>query len=603
MINIPHVPPPVIFIVGAMLVPLLKGKVKSTYLLMLPVLSFINLINIPEGKYGLVNFLNYDLVLGNIDRLSLVFGYIFHIIAFLALLYGIHLRNKPEYIAGLVYTGAVLGVVFAGDLITLFCFWELMTLAAAFLLWARRTNRAVASGFRYMLFHFFGGVMLLTGIILYIHETGSNEVGYIGLNTLGSYFIFIGVGVNCAWPMLHTWLVDAYPKASIMGTIFMSAFTTKTAVYVLARTFPGTEALIWIGVAMAAFPIFYAVLENDLRMVLSYSIINQVGFMMVGIGIGTKLAINGVAAHAFAHIIYKGLLLMSMGAVLQQTGKMKATNLGGLYKSMPLTCIFCIIGAASISAFPLFSGFISKSMVMSAAADGHMTFVWLVLLFASAGVFHHSGIKIPFFAFFSHDSGIRVKEPPFNMLLAMGIAAFLCIFIGVCPKYLYSILPYSVEYVPYTWPHVTAQMQLLIFSALAFTLLILSGYYPSEMRAINLDVDWFYRKGARGFVWLIDNPMFAFTTNIKTYFFEKIPNLLIWFSKNPATALNITANVMILPFFSTHKRKEKKEMIEKMKAVHLRISTEIKPIGYTIIFICVFFVLFLSTYYVANKDW
>jgi len=295
-------------------------------------------------------------------------------------------------------------------------------------------------------------------------------------------------------------LTDAYPEATITGTIFLSAFTTKCAVYALARAFPGTEALIWIGAIMTGFPIFYAVIENDLRRVLAYSLINQVGFMVCGIGIGTHLAINGAVAHAFNDILFKALLFMSMGAIMYRTGKINGTDLGGLYRTMPLTCIFCMVGAASISAFPLFSGFVSKSMVMDAAAGGHMSGVWFILLFASAGVFHHAGIKIPYFAFFSHDSGMRPKEAPLNMLLAMGIAAFLCIFIGSFPGPLYSLLPYpEVNYVPYTAPHVLGQTQLLFFSALAFTLLLLSGIYPAEMRCVNVDADWFYRKGARLF--------------------------------------------------------------------------------------------------------
>jgi multicomponent Na+:H+ antiporter subunit D len=312
---------------------------------------------------------------------------------------------------------------------------------------------------------------------------------------MGSYLILIGIALNAAIPPLHPWLQDAYPEATVTGAVFMSALTTKSAVYVMARTFPGTELLIWMGAFMTAFPIFYAVLENDIRRVLSYSLINQVGFMMTGIGIGTQLAINGAVSHAFAHILYKALLFMAAGSVLHMTGKIRCTDLGGLYKTMPLTSLFCMIGAASISAFPLFSGFISKSMIISAAAHEKLTIIWLILQFASAGVFVY--IKVPFFTFFGKDSGIRTKEPPLNMLLAMGIAAFLCIAIALSPGPLYKILPYPVHYVPYTAAHVIGKLQLLMFGALAFCLLILSGFYPAEMRAINLDTDWFYRKGGR----------------------------------------------------------------------------------------------------------
>ncbi|MBW2195526.1 MAG: Na(+)/H(+) antiporter subunit D [Deltaproteobacteria bacterium] len=498
------VPPAVIFIIGGLLVPLIKGKWKSAFMLLIPVVGFINLINIPQGTHWVVNFLDFEIVFGKVDRLSQIFGYIFHIISFIAIIYALHLKDDVQHVAGFVYAGSALGVVFAGDLLSFFVFWEMLTVASIFLIWARRTKAALGAGFRYLLVHAAGGLCLLAGIVLHVHQTGSIEFGYIGLNGLATYFIFIGFGLNCAWPVLHPWLTDAYPEATITGTIFLSAFTTKCAVYALARAFPGTEALIWIGALMTGFPIFFAVIENDLRRVLAYSLINQVGFMVVGIGIGTHLAINGAVCHAFNDILFKALLFMSMGAVMYRTGKINGTALGGLYRTMPLTCIFCMVGAASISAFPLFSGFVSKSMVMDAAGAGHLKIVWFILLFASAGVFHHAGIKIPFFAFFGHDSGMRPKEAPLNMLIAMGIAALLCVFIGSFPGPLYSLLPYPVDYAPYTMPHVVGQTQILFFSALAFTLLLLAGIYPPEMRCINVDADWFYRKGGRLFCYVTD---------------------------------------------------------------------------------------------------
>ncbi|MCP4719215.1 MAG: Na(+)/H(+) antiporter subunit D [Desulfobacteraceae bacterium] len=511
--------PALIFILGGLFIPFFRGKAKSVYMLLIPVVGFLNLINIPLGEYHLLAFGDFNLVLLNIDRLNLVFGYIFHIIAFITVIYILNFKNDVEYVAGFFYSGAALGTVFAGDLLTFFIFWEMLTVGSVMLIWARKTKSAQAAGMRYLLVHAFGGLVLLAGLVFHFTETGSLEMSQITLGSLSSYLMFFGIGINCAWPLLHPWLTDAYPEATIGGTVFLSAFTTKTAVYALARLYPGTELLIWIGVGMAAFPIFYAVIENDLRRVLAYSLINQVGFMVVGIGIGTELAINGACAHAFNDVLFKGLLFMSMGAVMYRTGKINATDLGGLYKSMPWTCLFCCVGAASISAFPLFSGFVSKSMVMSAAASGShiagqggLVFVWLVLLFASAGVFHHAGIKIPFFAFFGHDAGHRVKEAPMNMLIAMGIAAFLCIFIGTYPKPLYDILPFPVDYHPYTISHVLTQTQLLFFSALAFALLLMGGIYPAEQRAINVDSDWFYRKSARGLYAMLDdllNPLNA----------------------------------------------------------------------------------------------
>jgi len=327
-----------------------------------------------------------------------------------------------------------------------------------------------------------------------VSRTGSLYFDFIGIGFLDGWLILFAFGIKAAFPLLHTWLTDAYPESTATGTVFLSAFTTKTAIYMLARAYPGTEILIYIGATMACFPIFYAVIQNDLRRVLSYSLINQLGFMVCGIGIGTALAVNGAVSHAFVHIIYKSLLFMSMGAVLHMTGKIQATDLGGLYKTMPKTAVLCIIGAASISAFPLFSGFVAKSMIMAAALHEGHDGIWLILLLASAGVLKHAGIQIPYFAFFAHDSGIRTTEPPKNMLLAMSIAAFFCLAIGIYPTMLYDLLPFTVEFDPYDMSHVLAQTQLLFFAMLAFVWLNLRGLYPPEIRAVNIDAEWIYRR-------------------------------------------------------------------------------------------------------------
>ena len=539
------VPPVIIFVVGALLLPFIPGRFKSAWLLLIPVIGFLNLMVLGEGTHFRIDFLDYHLVLGRVDKLSLLFAYVFHLISFIAILYALHVKDKLQQMAGLLYAGSALGAIFSGDLFSFFIFWEMLTVSSIFLIWARRTEAALGAGYRYLLVHAAGGLCLLAGIVIHVNQTGSIQFDYLGLNGPGSYFIFLGFGLNCAWPLFHPWLTDSYPEATITGTIFLSAFTTKVAVYALARGFPGTEALIWIGAVMTGFPIFYAVIENDLRRVLAYSLVNQVGFMVCGIGIGTALAINGAVCHAFNDILFKGLLFMSMGAVMYRTGKINGTDLGGLYRTMPLTCIFCMVGAASISAFPLFSGFVSKSMVMDAAASGHMRIVWFILLFASAGVFHHAGIKIPYFAFFSHDSGLRPKEAPIHMLLAMGIAAFLCIFIGTYPAPLYALLPYPVDYVPYTAPHVVGQTQLLFFSALAFTLLLRAGIYPAEIRCINLDADWFYRKGGKVFSLIFDRFLNGLNRFCDRVFVKGIVGALCTVSKDIAARLSLIVMVSI----------------------------------------------------------
>ena len=448
------------------------------------------------GQHLTVALLGFEMMLYRADHLSLPFAIVFHIAAALNVFYGWHEKRATDHVAGLAYAGAAIAALHAGDLITLFIWWEATAITSVFLILASGTQRARHAAMRYLIIQVASGVLLLAGAAMLFSETGSLAFAAMTLGSTASWLIFIAFGIKAAFPLLNGWLQDAYPEATVVGTVVLSAFTTKLAIYALARGFAGTELLIVIGCLMTAFPVFFAVIENDMRRVLAYSLNNQLGFMVVAIGIGTDLAINGAVAHAFAHIIYKGLLFMSMGAVLYRVGTVKASELGGLYKSMPLTMVFCIIGAMSISAFPLFSGFAAKSLIMSALGYKGLIAAYLVLLAASAGVLHHSGIKIPYFAFFGHDGGHKVKEAPFGMLVAMAGASALCIGIGSFPNIFYQILPYSIDYNPYDASHVLGQMELLIFSILAFTFLMRFGFYPPELKSTVLNTDWLYRRVA-----------------------------------------------------------------------------------------------------------
>ena len=491
-----NVNPGIYLILGGLISIILPAKISQKFNVAIPLLLVFYLWNTEPGHHFGILFLGHNLELFRVDSFSHIFGIIFLIAMALGNLYSIGaIPSKIEKASSMVYAGSATAAVFAGDLITLFIFFEVAVLASVCLIWARGTKRYFTAGFRYLMVQIGAGVILLSGILIHISASGTIAFNQIGVDAPGGLLIFIAFGIKCAFPFFHNWLQDAYPEGTVSGTVILSSFTTKLAIYALARSYAGTDILIWIGALMAAFPIFYAVIENDLRRVLAYSLNNQLGFMVVGIGIGTEMALNGTVSHAFCHILYKSLLFMCMGAVLLRTGTANGSDLGGLFKTMPWTTGFCIVGAASISGFPLFSGFISKSMILTSVSDAGYWEVWLILLFASAGVFHHSGIKIPYFAFFAHDRGLRPKEAPIPMLFAMGITASLCFLIGIYPDFLYAMLPYPVDYVPYTTSHVINQLQLLMFSALAFAVLMVFKIYPPELRSTNIDFDWIYRKG------------------------------------------------------------------------------------------------------------
>jgi len=495
--TIEQLPPGLILIAGGLALPFISRRWRSVLVLGLPLVTLWLVWQIPNGTSLATPFLGYELQIVKADKLARLFATVFCIMAFAGGMFAFRQAKPFELSAAFFYAGSALGVVFAGDLITVFVFWELMALGSTLVIWSVGNERARKAGTRYILMHLFGGVLLMAGIIDYAAATNSISIGagafheFPGTDRPGTWLILAGFLINAGAVPLSAWLPDAYPETSPSGMVFLSAFTTKTAVFVLLRSYQGFDILIWIGLAMVFYGIIYALLENDMRRILAYSIINQVGFMVTGIGIGTEMALNGAASHAFTHIIYKALLLMSAGSVLHMTGKRKCTDLGGLYQSMPITAACGIIGALAISSFPLTSGFVSKSMVSQSAIDQHLAIVWFLLAAASAGVFLHAGIKFPWFVFFQKDSGLRPSDPPWNMRLAMIFLAFLCIFIGVWPEPFYDLLPFQVAYKPYTGAHVLEMTQLLLFSGLAFFILL-----PLMKRTltISLDADWFWRR-------------------------------------------------------------------------------------------------------------
>ncbi len=499
--------PATMFIIGALLLPLAKKfKVQKVWLVLVPLVAFIQIQYLPES-FGKVDWLGFELHFGRVDKLTMVFLHVFTLMALIGSIFGLHVKESGQHVAAWLYVAGSLGTTLAGDYLTVFIFWELMAFASVFLIWYRKRKRSIEAGYRYLLVHTFGGLVLLGGIFLRYQNVGDLTFELISVDhaTLADYLIMIGFMLNAAVPPIHAWLPDAYPEATVTGAVFMCAFTTKTAVYVLARGFAGFETLAIMGAIMTLYGVAYAVIENDARRILAYHIVSQVGYMVCAVGIGTEMAINGASAHAYAHILYKALLFMGIGSVLEMTGRSKLSELGGLYKYMPYTMIFTVIGGIAISGFPLTSGFISKSMIIAAAGNNHQLVILSMLLLAAVGTFLSVGIKLPYFVFFGpKDSGLTPDEAPWNMQVAMGMAAFMCIFLGFYPDYLYDMLPYAVSYHPYTSYHLTETFHLLGFTGLGFYIMV---KYLKPHDVSNLDLDWFYRRGADWFMWVARKPI------------------------------------------------------------------------------------------------
>ncbi len=522
------IPPALFFLLGAWFIPLLKGKVKQGYLLLIPVVAGIDLFSLDSGTQWVFSFLDYSLVFARVDRLSMIVGVIFVLIGFLALLFAIQVKENGQHMAAFLYIGSSLGVVFAGDFFSLFIFWEIMALASVFLIWYRKKKESLNAGFRYILMHAFGGSCLLIGILLHYSTHGTLTVGPLG-NDPASLFILAGFGLNTAFLPLHTWLPDAYPEGTETGSVFLSVYTTKTGVYVLARCFPGAEGVALMGGAMAVYGVTFALLQNDVRRLLSYHIVSQVGYMVAGVGIGTALGINGGIGHVFNHILYKALLFMCMGAVILRTGKRKLTELGGLAGKMPITTWCCVVAALSISGAPGFNGFVSKGMVISAAVEQHDYVLEWMLLLASVGTFL-SFVKLCYFTFFAKNESMNTQEVPLPMQLAMILTAFLCLFIGIYPQSLYGLLPFlPVDYHAYAPFHILGVVQLFLLAGMVF---FLARKHFAPHPGIALDFDYFYRKGGRILLWFCSNILNAGRLGWQERF-RQVVKAAVQFSRDP----------------------------------------------------------------------
>lgn len=505
--------PSLLLIAGALLLPFVRGPLRKPYLFLVPLLALCAVVvnATLSGTFGVTDFLDWQLVFGRVDKLSTVFALIMGLMAVIGTLYGLHIDRAAEHMAAWFYAAGSLGVIYSGDYVSLFLFWEMMAFASVFLVWFRRGPNSLAVGYRYLLIHTIGGIILLAGILLRYQAVGNITFDLMDIAhpELYTWLIMIGFGLNAAMVPLHSWLPEAYSEASFNGAVFLCAFTTKTAVYTLARACAGMDVLVVLGVIMALYGVIYAVMENDIRKLLAWSIVSQVGYMVAGIGIGTDMAINGAVAHAVVHILYKSLLFMGTGSVLYMTGKTKFTELGGLHAKMPLTFFFTLIGCLSISAAPFFAAYASKSMIISAGFEQHLNWAAWLLMFGATGTFMYNGLKLPYFLFFGENKCSKATwdqagDPSWNMLIAMTLGATLCILVGTAPGFLYALLPHAVAYTPHTLYHLMETLQLLGFAALAFFLL---KRYVEPVDRICLDIDWLYRQAGCGFLWLIKHPL------------------------------------------------------------------------------------------------
>lgn len=457
-----------------------------------PALAFLITVTTPIGTVIRYSFLQFtDLVGMQVTQENYMFLFIFSLTGLVAGIYSAHNDSRLDPFAAMGYTGSALGVTLAGDWITMILFWEFMAVTSLMLIWDNRTTRSTKAGFRYLVMHMFGGNCLLFGIVWKVFH-GSILIGNINqAPDPGFWFILIGVLVNAGAFPFHAWVPDAYPEATLSGTIYLGSFTTKVAVLCLLRIFAGNKILLIAGIVMIFYGALFAMMENDMRRLLSYHIISQVGYMVADAGLGGEIGINAGTALAYSNIIYKSLLFMCAGAIIHATGIRKINQLGGLAKKMPFVCICFFIAALSITGVPPLAGFTCKSLSILAAEELGGELVVLLMMTGSIATALSIPFKMGYFIFFGKDRNLSVGKIPANMKIAMAISAGMCIFTGMFPQLTYRLLPYALDYRPYTLHHILEYVQLVGAALIAF-LLFLKIMEPYSM--LTLDTDWFVRK-------------------------------------------------------------------------------------------------------------
>ncbi len=583
-------PPAFLFLIGLLLVPILRGAARKFWTVLLGAAGLLMVVLIGSGSPDLVvAFIpGIETILLTTDPMRQLAGIIFATAGFLVIIYAAY-RDLPriETIGILASVAATLGIVYAGDLITIFIFWELLALASLTIIWASKDRESSGAGYRYLLFHIFGGACLLGGIVYTIVTTGTAAIGAVG-DGMGFLLLFIGIGVNAAFIPLHTWAPDAYPRASVVGSVALCIFTTKAAVFLLAAIGGWGTAVAYMGGAMALYGAVYALMQDDIRRLLSYSIISQGGYMVAAIGVGTVAGVDAGLAHLVNDILFKSLLFMAAGAVILRTGTGRLSELGGLSRTMPKTTLCAVIGGLALAGLPGLNGAVSKGMVIG-AAEAVPYLAPLLIISAIITVIYV--VRLLYLGFFRPATGTKEgrlpEDAPTPMMIAMGATALLCIAIGLNPTLLTSLLPGMTTAHPFAPSHLIESA--LIFAGAGVLLLILAPLRRS-WRGFERDIDSLYIRAGRSVAWIAKNPLVHGADLIGTCL-QRIVSTLRIIAANPPVACQIGLRSIALPgvriFSNPSKTRAYEERLSLMKNQYPDEQISIWGGGYGIIFISI----------------
>ena len=466
------VPPWTAYLLAAAVVLWAPRRVGTAVAVALTALTVPWLFVVPAGSSLPVAALGFEQVLFRVDALARPVAALFGFVAAINVLYGYGTDADARQTAySLLYMGAGVAAVVAGDWLTLLVSWELLAVTATVLVW-HHGGDAVRPAFRYAVYHLIGGAFLVAGIAL--HYTATGTFVYDGGLTAGlpTALAVVGVGVNLGFVGLHAWLPETYPRPHVAASVVLVGFTTKVAVYALARiALDGSLTVAWLGAVMVGFGVTQAILQTDMRRLLSYHIVSQVGYMVVAVGIGTSAGLTGAFAHLTANVLYKGLLFMVAGAIVVRTGEGSLKKLGGLAREMPVTFGTFLVAALAISGVPGFSGFVSKGLVTKAVESAGAELLWWVLIVGSVGT-------VLSFAKFGYYAFVRRPPEPVDaapasraQLAAMVVIAVPSVLFGIFPEaFLGAFAGSPGEFEPYATSELAKALAVTVAGVVAFAL-------------------------------------------------------------------------------------------------------------------------------------
>ncbi|MBW2708247.1 MAG: Na+/H+ antiporter subunit D [Deltaproteobacteria bacterium] len=499
------------FVLLGLILPFLRGGGWRPLLFIPPVVAIFLALQLQVGRYWEVDYVGQVLVLGRVDALSLPFIILFAFMTLICTTFSFHVRDKAQHVAALFFMAGAFGSVLAGDYWTLYIFWQGMTVSSSFLIWLNRSPDASKTGFLYMMLLLLSSVLLLAGILLRERVLGNFLFSSADADLMWHFdWLILGAfAINAAVIPLHAWMTQGIPKATIPGAVFLSIFGIKTAVYAMARCFAGLDLLIILGVCTALYGAVYAIFSNNIRRILAYLLISQVGLMIMGIGMNSKAALNGAIALAYAHTFYMALLLMAMGSVIYATHEELLGRMGNLFRKLPFVAALTLMGILALCAVPFFSGFTGVSLIFEEALKLQTPIPgeFLVPVLALAMILIIlGGVRLPFFLFRSESTETKesLQPLPGNMLVAMGMAGAFCLLQGIFPEVLNRHLPYPLE-----------ERSLTLFKlAVGFlfpaaTLLLFIFLRPLLRPGTNElpDFEWLYRLIGRSIMALFSKPL------------------------------------------------------------------------------------------------